>query len=335
MSNALTLIAGEIESARDDFSRLLSDNSIKFEQEAGFAIQVLRNNDYSLSVAMKNRESVIAAVKNLAAIGISLNPAKKQAYLVPRGGAICLDISYMGLLDLAIASGSIRWGQAVLVREGDYFELQGFDKQPLHKRQPFATDRGDWIGVYVVVKTVDGDYLTETMTRAEVLEIRDRSEAWKAFMAKKARSCPWATDEGEMAKKTVIKRASKLWPKTDRLDEAIHHLNTDGGEGLRDINARPDEGPDVEPVIAEALRTTSDAAALKFWKDHNATFANFPASHKRLKDAIAGHRARMQEAAKQPEVIDQAMTEVPPEAAQNDQEGHDDFIEGLDRGEAK
>jgi hypothetical protein len=42
-----------------------------------------------------------------------------------------------------------------------------------------------------------------------------------------------------MVKKTVIKRAYKLWPKTERLDEAVHYLNTTGGEGLADIEAEP------------------------------------------------------------------------------------------------
>lgn len=342
MSNALTLIAGEIESARDDFSRLLSDNSIKFEQEAGFAIQVLRNNDYSLSVAMKNRESVISAVKNLAAIGISLNPAKKQAYLVPRSmgrdkpAAICLDISYMGLMDLAMATGSIKWAQAEIVRENDGFSRGRFDEPPVHTFNPFSKDRGAIIGVYVVVKTADGDYLTHTMTYEDALAIRNRSEAWKAYVAGKTKSGgPWQTDEVEMIKKTCVKQAYKYWPKTERLETAIHHLNTEGGEGLVDVNARPDEGPDVEQYIAEAIKTTTDAAALLYWKDNNAAFAKHPASHKRLKDAISFHRARMREAENAPEVIDQAMPEVQPEAAQSGLEGHDDFIDGLDKGEAQ
>jgi recombination protein RecT len=42
------------------------------------------------------------------------------------------------------------------------------------------------------------------------------------------------------------------------------------------------------------LRTTSDADALNFWRENNATFAKQPADHKKLKDAVAGHRARMQ-----------------------------------------
>jgi recombinational DNA repair protein RecT len=43
---------------------------------------------------------------------------------------------------------------------------------------------------------------------------------------------PWKSYFDEMARKTIVKRAYKYWPKVDRLDRAIHHLNTDGGEGF-------------------------------------------------------------------------------------------------------
>lgn len=232
MSNAIAIIEGDVLSVRDQFGTLTGGDFRLFEKEAGFAIQLLTANDYAIKVATANRQSVINAVTNVAAIGISLNPAKRQAYLVPRDGKICLDISYMGLLDLAIQSGSLLWGQAELVYQADRFELNGFDKPPVHQRQPFATDRGPIVGVYVVVKTAGGDYLTTTMTIDECLAIRDRSSAWK-----NGQKGPWKTDEGEMVKKTVIKRAYKLWPKTerDRLDKAVHFLNTENGEGLAEL----------------------------------------------------------------------------------------------------
>ncbi len=225
--NQIVTIEDSVYGTKDSFASVLSDRSINFDREAEFALQVLYGNKYAMDIAMNNRGSLIAAVVNIAAIGISLNPAKKQAYLVPRDGKICLDISYMGLLDLAIDSGSIRWGQAELVYESDLFELVGVDKEPVHKRAPFARDRGEVVGVYVVVKTADGDYLTDTMSREEIDGIMNRSQSVKS-----GKSSPWKTDWGEMAKKTVVKRAYKYWPKTERLDTAIHHLNTDGGEGL-------------------------------------------------------------------------------------------------------
>lgn len=232
MTTALATISADIYSVQEQFNTVLVDKSINFDREAGFAMQIIGGNDYLQKVAMANRQSVVDAIVNVAAIGISLNPALKQAYLVPRKNRICLDISYMGLMDLAVATGAVKWAKAEAVYLTDSFALNGFDKPPTHGRNPFAKDRGEFVGVYVVVKTASGDYLTDTMTSDEVCAIRDRSEAWKAYIEKQ-KSCPWLTDFMEMAKKTIVKRASKYWPKDDvRLQEAIHLLNTEGDEGI-------------------------------------------------------------------------------------------------------
>src|SRR5574341_1316252 len=254
MSNAIQTVINDVYSVRETFAAVSPEGSATFEREAQFAIQCITASDYTLKIALENRQSVVNAVTNIAAICISLNPAKKQAYLVPRDGKICLDISYMGLLDIAVQSGSIRWGQAEIVRDGEEFELNGMDKAPTHKRNPFAKDKGEIVGVYVVVKTDDGDFLTATMDIEEVYAIRNRSSAWKAWESKQ-KKCPWVTDEAEMIKKTIIKRAYKTWPKTerDRLGEAIHYLNTEGGEGLADLAAGEHKGPGIHKATDGAL----------------------------------------------------------------------------------
>lgn len=239
MSEIATIVEGQ----RNSFMAVSTDQSINFDREAGFAIQALQNNDYLARIAMGNKASLQAAVNNIAAIGISLNPASKQAYLVPRDGRVCLDISYMGMMHLAQQTGAISWGQAVIVRKNDTFELNGIDKPPFHKFNPFDTERGEVIGVYVVVKTGTGDYLTHAMPISKVFDIRDRSAAWKSYQAKGTK-CPWVTDEDEMVKKTCVKQAAKYWPRRDRLDEAIHHMNVDGMEGLAVINEP--ENPDMK-----------------------------------------------------------------------------------------
>ncbi|WP_028354785.1 recombinase RecT [Bordetella petrii] len=260
--NNLAVITQDIYNTRDTFAAVLTDQSISFEKEAGFAIQVLQQNDYALSVAMKNRQSVVNAVTNVAAIGISLNPARRQAYLVPRDGRICLDISYMGLIDLAVATGSILWAQAELVHANDNFALNGYDAPPTHVFNPFSKDRGDVVGAYVVAKTAGGDYLTTTMSRDAIDGIMNRSQSVKS-----GKSSPWKTDYGEMAKKTVVKRAYKYWPKNDRLSQAIHHLNTEGGEGLAEpVQGRAD--PDLLPRLRKQVEAATDAEALaQVWKE--------------------------------------------------------------------
>lgn len=245
------------------FSAALCDQSISFQREAEFAMQIMRENDYLVSTAVKNPQSVIDAVTNIAAIGISLNPATKHAYLVPRKGKVCLDISYMGLMDLAIQSGSIKWAQAVLVYEADQFMLVGVDMPPEHKRAPFAKGRGEIVGVYVVAKTADGDYLTEPMDRADIDGIMSRSES-----VKKGAFSPWKTDYGEMAKKTVVKRAQKYWPKADRLEKAVHYMDTDGGEGI--VLAPEVKQLDSEQIdeLITKIQAFDDAAALsEYWPE--------------------------------------------------------------------
>lgn len=285
--SAIDTISNYVYGAESTFNSVLVDHSLNFEREAGFAVQILTANDYVTKLALADRQSVANAVTNIAAIGISLNPAKKQAYLVPRKGKICLDISYMGLIDLAVNTGSIFWAQADLVYANDAFTLNGFDKPPTHSYNPFSKDRGEMVGAYVVVKTHDGDYLTDCMSKDEIDAIMKRSESVKA-----GKSSPWETDYGEMAKKTVVKRAYKYWPKSERLDKAIHHLNTDGGEGLA-VKAQEAPSIDPQPIIDGARATKTVAELNAYWAEHNGKLANDLAAHDKLKEACKAHKSRL------------------------------------------
>ncbi|MGL5392904.1 MAG: recombinase RecT, partial [Shewanella sp.] len=198
-------------------------------------------------VAMGNPNSAQNAIINVAAIGITLNPAAKLAYLVPRDGGVHLDISYMGLLHLAQVSGAIQWGQCKLVCANDTYESNGLDSAPTHKYNAFG-DRGAVVGGYCTVKTARGDYLTEEMSLAEIKQVEASS---------KAKNGPWQKWWDEMARKTIVKRASKYWPRVDRLDIAVHHLNTDGGEGLID------DSPQQQELIINPVEAIKAAIASK------------------------------------------------------------------------
>ena len=115
MSNQLT-IENVVSSVEQECTKLIArHNDVDFGAESNYAMQLLYANDFALKIALGNPVSVQNALRNASAIGISLNPANKHAYLVPRKGSICLDISYMGLLHLAMSTGSIEFGQAKLV----------------------------------------------------------------------------------------------------------------------------------------------------------------------------------------------------------------------------
>lgn len=215
-------------------------NLLDYKQECLFARQQITKNDYTTKTAADNPGSLRSAILNVSAIGISLNPALSHAYLVPRDGKICLDISYRGLVKLATDVGAIQWAKTELVYQNDAFVWNGPNKEPEHKADPFS-DRGDVVGGYCLAKLPDGSFMVETMTRAEMDKIQATSKAGNG---------PWKHWPDEMRKKTVTKRASKSWPQSGgrgRVDTAISVLNEH--EGDRNI-ATPETPADVVLVPA-------------------------------------------------------------------------------------
>lgn len=218
-----------IQASKSKFNEINAKTKfVDYAKESMFALQAVKSNDYLMKIANDNPNSLRDAIINTAAIGISLNPAEKLAYLVPRKGHVFLDISYMGLIKLATDTGSIKWARAELIHENDEFIYKGATERPeFATKNPF--NRGAVVGVYCVAKTHDNDYLSGIMSVDELHEIRNRSEAYKKGYG------PWVDFEGEMMKKTIIKRESKTWPKTqqsERFEQAIDYLNNQNDEGI-------------------------------------------------------------------------------------------------------
>lgn len=205
-----------VEMQEEKFSSVLSTDEISWNKECQFAIQILQGNQFLNEAAWKNQDSLKNAIVNIASIGISLNPALKHAYLVPRSGVVCLDISYMGLMNIAQKTGAILWGQSKLVYKNDKYTNTGIDTAPIHEQQTFG-DKGDIVGVYCTVKLPSGEYLTEEMDIATLNKIKSAS---------KAANGPWKTWPEEMMRKSVVKRASKYWPQTERVSNAVDVLHT-------------------------------------------------------------------------------------------------------------
>ena len=248
MGSEMATIQDAIKRVEPKFLEIAPDY-LSFDEEAGYAGQLLRNNGYLASVASSNPRSLYDAVFNVAAIGLSLNPAEKLAYLIPRNikvgqnqyeQRIFLEPSYIGLIRLATDSGSVAWMHANVVYANDDFIDNGPGEKPAHKYQAFSKDRGEFIGTFATAKLADGDYLTVVIPADEVYGIRDRSEAWK-----RSQSGPWKTDFAEMAKKTALRRLFKTLPRTDerrmsRLAAAIHLSNEN--EGFEPILTTPNAG---------------------------------------------------------------------------------------------
>jgi len=205
-----------LQNAERKFNEIRKQTNAKvgFKAESMFALQALAKNEFLMKVANNAPDSLRDSLINVAGTDMSLNPALQFAYLVPRDGIVVLDISYKGLIKLATDSGSMMWVRADMVYANDSFVYHGPALAPDHSADVFG-DRGELKGGYVIAKTLEGDILAEVMPASEIHQVRDQSFLWKT-----KKSGPWKSWFGEMAKKTIIKRASKTWPRSDK----THHL---------------------------------------------------------------------------------------------------------------
>src|SRR5262249_49925576 len=93
---------------------------------------------------------------------------------------------------------------AELVYEHDHFrQLMGEDARIEHEPPPLGQERGEVIGGYCLIRLKSGDVIREVMTKAEIEYIRT------TFSKNQRADAPWKLHWGEMARKTVFRRAVK------------------------------------------------------------------------------------------------------------------------------
>jgi recombination protein RecT len=205
---------------------------------------------------------VYREVSKAAALGLLLDPQLGEAYLIVAWNGKTqreepqLRIGYKGMCKLARQAGDVVGIYAHEVCQNDRIECHlGTDKRLVHDPDLFG-DRGDIVGYYAVIKFTDGAFDFEPMSVKQCREIRDRSDAWKAFKAEKIKSTPWATDEAEMSKKTALRRLLKRQSQSPELAEAF--AIEDDAEYQSGRNVTP---PPPPRMIERVSRTESENPA--------------------------------------------------------------------------
>ena len=226
-----------------------------------------------------DRGSLFLAVMALGEMG--LEPSVGQGALVPyrdgKSGKTFVQAQpmYQGLLKLAHNAGFASMIYAEAVYAGDQFDYElGLEPRLVHKP---TGQGGELTHAYCVVHYRDGGRYFVVMTRAEIDKIRARA---------KAKSGPWDTDYAEMAKKTVLKRALKMVPRSFELSAALTADNRAerGGSALPLGAAIPDD------LLASVMEPEEDAVLPKQepWNPAAADEAGKAEVKKALADAKLG-----------------------------------------------
>jgi recombination protein RecT len=226
-----------------------NEYKMNFNREAGFAIQILTNNPFLMKC---DPNSVKDSIVNVALTGITLNPALKYAYLVPRkvkGDLKCiLDISYMGMIKILTDAGAVKNVDAGVIYSNDKYDFRrGSD--PYFKHQPALSGRGEKIGAYAIAFLRDGGFQFEILGKEEIEKIRATSESYKNEEGRKY--SPWETWEDEMWKKSALKRLFKLLPKTNFSDQLIAAISHDYDNEVNDL---PKNGEDKYAGMFEDIQ---------------------------------------------------------------------------------
>lgn len=228
-----------------------NEYKMNFNREAGFAIQILTNNPYLMKC---DPNSVKDAVVNVALTGITLNPALKYAYLIPRkskeGMKCVLDISYMGMIKILTDAGAVKNVDAGVIYSNDKYDFRrGSD--PYFKHQPSLSNRGNKLGAYAIAFLRDGGFQFEILGREEIEKIRATSESYKNEEGRKY--SPWETWEDEMWKKSALKRLFKLLPKTNFSEQLIAAISHDYDNEVTDLKIDDDKYAEYFEDVTSAV----------------------------------------------------------------------------------
>lgn len=199
-------------------------------KEIDFAAQAMMANTYLITVANKNPLSLVNALKNIALTGSTLNPVLKQAYLVPftisGNPTITLMPSYMGLIDVLVNNGLVRKVEAHCVFKGDEFKItHGSESKLIHNPDPWAErTENTMLGAYYFVVMTDGTEMFDHMSKPEIDVIKSRSPSTGLDKNGQPKKSPWLTDYCEMAKKTLVRRAFKMIPKSGISEDKVRAI---------------------------------------------------------------------------------------------------------------
>ena len=193
---------GQLESSGARFTSLgLNSNKLtQFISLAKIELATLfKKFDKSEHSAIAKEYIELASV--LARFNLLPDPINQKAYIMPyskdKTKRLSLQMGYKAYIEFAVKSG---YGlNTQIIYENDIYDINLGDKKINHK--PSLINRGEPIAVYTIASK--GDSITiELMNRDDI-------NAVKAMVGFTGKGSPWASFEGEMWKKTCLKRCIK------------------------------------------------------------------------------------------------------------------------------
>lgn len=218
-------------------------NALQFNSEKVFFTQKLIQSDYLCKLCFANPDALKNAFLSVAATGLSMDPTQKLAWIIPQKGSPVYDISYRGMIRVAVDSSIISDAVVDLVFSNDSFKSNGLRASPTHEYDPFCTkgslimteedrgavgERGTFRGAYVDYRLPDGSTLVHFVPKDEIAALRAMSNSWKK--PDERDKSPWATWPWAMVRKSIVRSGNNILPiRSNKLDRLVHMLDQNDG----------------------------------------------------------------------------------------------------------
>ena len=225
-------------------------------------LETKKDNKPVLEVCSKG--SIVNALLGMVTKG--LNIQKGQCYFIPYGNQLTLSVSYMGKIAMAKRIGWIKDVKAYPLYKGDTFETVFDPETGTLKVKEYAPkfeniDENKLIGAFAMVIGKDGVLHTEVMNMTQI------RKAWEQGAAK-GNSGAHKNFGEEMAKKTVINRAIKLFINTS--DDSNLDLDDDMPESTYiDAEVREVDEDVNEAANSELIDLPEETGTLSEPKEEN------------------------------------------------------------------
>lgn len=235
------------------------------ERATEFATRVAliaRDNEKLRNAMEKNPDSFLSAYMASVSLNLMPNTPEQDAHIIPYGDYVQFQPGYPGLIKLARRSGEIKTINAELVFDGDYFDVVLGTERRIEHKPDFDVDRTNYSKVthaYATALLTNGEVVFEVLTRKELDKVKASAKA-------KSTDAPWTTWPEAMAKKTALKRLTKVLPKDDTLARAVamDSLAEAGKLKLdKEGNVIDGEVADLPKYVVDAIETAKEPSDLQ------------------------------------------------------------------------
>lgn len=193
-----------------------------WESELDFARSIVFN-DSTEKLRAVVPETLTAAMRDLAHVGLTLNPIKHFCTLIARWNDRAkvfeahVMFMYRGLVYLATQAG-VHDIQCDVVYKADEFKLERRSdgdhfSHGINVLVPRDDGEGNtFLGAYVAARMPkSGERKVEWVPREDIFKMRDKSDSYMDSQMKIRPHSPWVVWFDEQAKKSALKRAVKRW----------------------------------------------------------------------------------------------------------------------------